>query len=262
MSNENTGNRPLQLRGGRNYSTVLGIIDSIILEQVQLQSNEIVVLEGTDDFRVVILPDAFLGVVGAGFTVQNDTGSPIDAALYLEDKYGSSLLADEQTAIADGSFAQLEFDALFALREGDRLVVRITGSVTAGDGVRLSRALTKLDPSYVERLTLNEKITQSTFRFAGLPGVSGAAAFYALANFSSEDVDANITVYLADGTSYTESSPYVIPAGETFELPLLGQRGIETEVQFDSLPGAGYLYGALALVIPTNDYEVQPPLTG
>lgn len=255
-------NVPLQQRAGKNYDPFLGLIESFGFDQAKLNSNELVVLEGTDDLKDVIIGESipFFGVSGSGFTIQNLTGAPIDAALYFEDKYGSSIKVDEDTAIPDDGTSGLAFSAAIVLAEGDKLVLRITGNVTAQDGVILTRSATKLLPSIFERQAVNEKITQSSFRYKGVPGVNPAAALLGVANMSSSDVnDVSITVHLPDGSSYTESYGSIL-AGETAQIPLLGVGGIETEVVIDSLPADGYLYGAILVVAPTNGYQVQPPL--
>ncbi|MFQ5339972.1 MAG: hypothetical protein ACE5F6_00340 [Anaerolineae bacterium] len=259
MSN---GNVPLQLRGGRNYDAALGILKSFTIDQVKIETNEIVVLEGTDDLDVVQIADAFLGIAESGYSLRNNTDAPIDAALFLEDRYGSSIKVDEQTAVPSGTAATLEFVSFFSLRKGDRLVVRVTGSVTAGDGILLIRSIAQLSSNYAERLTLNEKITQTAFRYPGVPGVAPAAAFLSVANFSAEDVGFEATTVFPDGSLDTQSDAGMLTAEEVTEIPIFAQGGIETQVQLDSLPSSGYLYGAYAMIIPTDRVLIQPPLNG
>lgn len=261
---DNNGNVQLQLRGGKNYPALSAIVKSMSRDSLVLKNTELVVLEGTDDLDVVetiggllyvipFLPDEFV-------SVHNRTGGDLQVALCLEDKYGSSIELDSEI-IPDDDYGYFETGTLFCLSKGDRLVLRVlSGNIAAGDGVAVNREMCRIVPGLLTRLTLSEKITQSTFKYGGTPGVSNVYAIYNIFNMSSTPVDITQTIYL-EGNPYEVNSDTLDP-WDYAELYLIAHEGIETELQFSPLPGDGYLYGAIVGIGVVNAFNAQPLLVG
>lgn len=261
----------LQQRGGRNYAAFWDMIQGLNVDILKLTVNELVVLEGSDDLKFGELPGniigSFLGGGSSFISLKNNTGGDITASLFLVDKYGSEAELDVEV-ISNGDTGQLEailgsvFGLLF-LSKGDKLVVRVAENVLAGNGATMSRGVARLASGFFERVTVNEKLTQPTFRYKEEPGRTAAGVLYTLFNMSSSQVDhIYARVYKGDTLidEYADFGP--LAAGDSVSVPLVGFEDIETEVQFDSLPADGYLYGAINKLIPANAVECSTPLNG
>lgn len=259
-------NRPLQLRGGKNYGVLLDVITSIREDTVLLKSSEQVVLEGTDNLNVIRLGPAVSYIIDtrSRFTLKNRTGVDItEAALYLEDKYGGSVKVASH-AIVDGDDYTFSFGAFICLSKGDKLSIRVTGDPSAGDGVLLTRTVANLNPSMFIRMSPNEKVTQSSLKFKGLlPGVTACNwILFAFINVSGTDVNVSAIGRTPEGVSFVIEES-LVAAGAWGSYRVLNGEGYETQISFDVLPSDGHLYGALIASYPANTLdkaEVQPVL--
>jgi hypothetical protein len=172
--------------------------------------------------------------------------------LYLVDRYGGEVKVDEEIAIPDGAIRNLTMLEYFVLSKGDRMVLRVNGNVTVGDGVILTVASLQLTPNAIRRFSRNEKITQSVLEFSP-EGVSPFANLLCLMNVSANDVVAQAETEYPGGfvSSYNES----ILAGTAISTSFspLGN----TKITLSGLPSSGYLYGSFIQLVPMAEMSPE-----
>lgn len=251
-----TGNQQLQARGGKNNPNLLGILQAFSTGGFFLTQNELLVLEGDEDY--VQAPGVFIGLssVGELLSVTNNTGAGITCSLIFVDPEGSEIVTDGPTAIGSGSSATLQ--PLGFILAGEKYILRTVGNLQSGSGVHVTRGVSQMAPTGVQGSS--SKVTNSTVELVADPGSMALEDGLIIYNFGTTSVTYDTYQVYADGYEEQVDSGQIIAPGAAGNTGGVVAPGITFKVVFNSLPAAGYLYAQRFKVFPSNCYNAQPEI--
>jgi len=253
-------NPQLQRRAGRNFPGFLGVISGQNCDSFKMSSTDLVLAEPKGD--EIVLP-AGPALLTAGFSCKlfNSSGVALDFDLVFVDEFGSEYVCDTASAVADGATDTLSPPTFLYLKEGEKLILRVTsGNPLGGNGVHVTRAMTTA-PQSILFDAKTYKLTVPELVLAPPEGVSAVGSYFGFINHSPGNVSvAQYRRFDLDGFDFPNpAAPSVIAAGAA-QLFTDGNYAHDASLvlKVASLPASGYVLVKESLTYPQNGFPLDP----